>query len=130
MLVIPTSVSADRMASARDVVRPVTTRTRLAPSAASAAGTSLTRPAPNRTSAGTARSKRTTRLPVRVFRGGVDVPSRLARSSHHRRHNVPPTLIVTGFLMRVSGGFVLIDLDQHHVRRIDAIAQHIESHNP
>ena len=60
MLEMPASVSVDRMASARDVVRPVTTRTRLAPSAASAAGTSLTRPAPNRTSAGTARSMRTT----------------------------------------------------------------------
>ena len=60
MLEMPASLSADRIASARDVVRPVTTRTRLAPSPASASGTSLTLPAPNRTSAGTARSKRTT----------------------------------------------------------------------
>ena len=50
MLEMPASVSADRMASARDVVRPVTTRTRLAPSPASASGTSLTLPAPKRTS--------------------------------------------------------------------------------
>jgi hypothetical protein len=69
MLETPASRSADRTASARDVVRPVTTMTRLAPCPRSASGTSLIRPAPKRMSAGIARSNRTTatspRLPVK-----------------------------------------------------------------
>jgi hypothetical protein len=60
MVEMPASLRVERMASARDVVRPVITITRLAPSSTSACGTSLTLPAPNRTSVGTARSKRTT----------------------------------------------------------------------
>ena len=50
----PASVSAVRTGSTRDGSRPVTTRTRLAPSRVRASGTSPTRPAPKRTSAGTA----------------------------------------------------------------------------
>ncbi len=89
------SLRVERMVSARDVVRPVIDQTRLAPSSTSACGTSLTLPAPNRTSVGTARSKRTTRLPVRVFGGRVDVARRLTRPGHHRRNDVTPPLVVT-----------------------------------
>ena len=59
-LEMPAAVSAARTPSALEVSLPVTTRTWLAPSPATACGTSLTRPAPKRMSAGTARSNRTT----------------------------------------------------------------------
>ena len=59
-LEMPASVQRGPHRSARAVVRPVTTRTRRAFSAENTCGTSPTRPAPNRTSAGTARSKRVT----------------------------------------------------------------------
>jgi hypothetical protein len=82
-LEMPVSLSSDRRVSARDVVRPVTTRTRLAPSLANTSGTSLTLPAPKRMSTGTARSKRTTGLPVGVFGRCVEVSGCLTRSGHH-----------------------------------------------
>ena len=58
--------------SAARAVRPVTTSTRLAP-AGSAAGTSPTRPAPNRMSAGMREVEPATALPVLVVRRRVDV---------------------------------------------------------